>query len=84
MAMTEQLSAVAMQQMEIIGTFLDAKQQLETQRLFQEMAAQAQKDYTPSEASAQSARRSAASPGPSAPEPLHRCNSPNIRWTGRT
>lgn len=50
MAMTEQLSAVALQQMEIIGAFLDAKHQLETQRLFQELSAQAHKDYTPSEA----------------------------------
>lgn len=49
MAMTEQLSAVAMQQMEIVGAFLDAKHQLETQRLFQEMAAQTHKDYNPSE-----------------------------------
>lgn len=48
--MTEQLSAVAMQQVEIIGTFFDAKHQLETQRLFQQMAAEANHDYTPSAA----------------------------------
>jgi hypothetical protein len=49
-SMTEQLSAVAMQQVQIIGTFFDAKHQLETQRLFQEMAAKANHDYTPSAA----------------------------------
>jgi hypothetical protein len=49
MRATEQLSAVGLQQVFVLGTFLDAKQQLETQRLFQEMAAQAQKDYHPSE-----------------------------------
>jgi hypothetical protein len=47
--MTEQLTATAMQQMEIIGTFLDAKDQLETQRLFQSMVADTRRDYTPSE-----------------------------------
>jgi len=45
---TEQMSAVAMQQTMIIGTFLDAKHQLETQRLFQELQVQAHKDYQPS------------------------------------
>ncbi|MCC7305007.1 MAG: hypothetical protein IT558_01975 [Alphaproteobacteria bacterium] len=49
MLMTEQLSAVAMHQVFIFGTFLDAKQQLETQRLFQELQAEAHKDYHPSE-----------------------------------
>jgi hypothetical protein len=49
MFMTEQLSAVAMQQMLIVGAFLDAKHQLETERLFQQLAAQAHKDYHPSE-----------------------------------
>ncbi len=48
MAMAEQLSAVAMQQMTIIGTFLDAQEQLETQRLFQQLMARAHKDYHPS------------------------------------
>ena len=47
--MTEQLTATALQQFMIIGTLFDAKHQLETQRLFQTMSAQAQKDYTPSE-----------------------------------
>lgn len=48
MAMAEQLSAVAMQQMTILGTFLDAQEQLETQRLFQQLMARAHKDYHPS------------------------------------
>ncbi len=49
MMFTEQMSAVAVQQAMIIGTFLDAKHQLETQRLFQQLQAQAHKDYHPSE-----------------------------------
>jgi len=49
MLMTEQLSAVAMQQALVIGTFLDAKHQLETQRIFQTLQAEAHKDYHPSE-----------------------------------
>lgn len=49
MMLTEQLSAVGMQQMMIVGAFLDAKHQLETQRLFQQLAAEAHKDYYPSE-----------------------------------
>ncbi|MCB1721743.1 MAG: hypothetical protein KDI11_08315 [Alphaproteobacteria bacterium] len=49
MMMTEQLSAVMMQQVEIIGTFFDAKHQLESQRLQQELKAQAVKDYHPSD-----------------------------------
>lgn len=48
MLMTQQLSAVAMQQMEILGKFFDAKQQLETQRLFDQMKAEAHRDYHPS------------------------------------
>jgi hypothetical protein len=48
MSMAEQLAAVAMQQMTIIGTFLDAQEQLETQRLFQQLMARAHKDYHPS------------------------------------
>ena len=46
---TEQMSSVAMMQMMIVGSFLDAKNQLETQRLFQTLAARAHKDYHPSE-----------------------------------
>jgi len=49
MLMTEHFSANMMQQVKIIGTFLDAKFQLETQRLFQELTAEAHKDYHPSE-----------------------------------
>lgn len=49
MLMTEQLSAVAMQQMLQIGQFFDAKQQLEVQRLHQQLKAEAVKDYHPSE-----------------------------------
>lgn len=47
--MTSQMTAVAMQQMKILGTFFDAKHQLETQRLFQQLMAEAHKDYQPSE-----------------------------------
>jgi hypothetical protein len=49
MLMAEQLSVVGMHQVQIIGTFLDAKHQLETQRVIQQMTAQAHKDYHPSE-----------------------------------
>ena len=48
MMMTQQLTAVAMQQVQMFGSFLDANHQLETQRLFQGMQAQTQKDYQPS------------------------------------
>lgn len=47
--MTEQLSAVMMQQAAIIGAFFDAKFQLESQRKTQELMARAHKDYHPSE-----------------------------------
>ena len=47
--MAEQFSAIALQQMQIVGSFLDAKHQMETNRLFQQLAAQAHKDYHPSE-----------------------------------
>ena len=46
---TEQMSAVAMQQTMSIGTFFDAKHQLETQRLLQELQVEAHIDYQPSE-----------------------------------
>ncbi len=49
MLMAEQLTAGGIQQIQIIGTFFDAKHQLETQRLFQTLVAQAHKDYHPSE-----------------------------------
>ena len=38
MLMADQLTAVAMQQMQIIGTFMDAKHQLETQQVLQKIA----------------------------------------------
>ncbi|MCB1592669.1 MAG: hypothetical protein KDI90_09485 [Alphaproteobacteria bacterium] len=47
--MTEYLSAIGMYQMEILGAMLDAKHQLETQRLFWQLHAEAHKDYHPSE-----------------------------------
>ncbi len=47
--MTEQMSAVGMQQMMMVGQFFDAKTQLESQRLFQELQVEAHKDYQPSE-----------------------------------
>jgi len=39
--MTNQLTATSMQQVQIIGSFFDAKHQLETQRMFQQMTAEA-------------------------------------------
>ncbi|MEM8833655.1 MAG: hypothetical protein AAGB32_03835, partial [Pseudomonadota bacterium] len=47
--MTVQLSAVAMRQVFIIGKMFDAKHQQETQRLFQQLMAEAHRDYYPSE-----------------------------------
>ena len=44
----EQMVATAMLQTFSIGTFFDAKHQLETQRLFQELQFEAHKDYQPS------------------------------------
>jgi len=49
MLFAEQITAMAMHQVTVIGAFFDAKHQLETQRLFQELMAQAHKDYHPSE-----------------------------------
>lgn len=46
--MSNQLATVGMQQVQIIGTFFDAKHQMETQRLFQTLTARAHKDYHPS------------------------------------
>ncbi len=48
MMMTEQLVHTAMYQTLIIGSLLDAKQQLEAQTLFQKLAAEAHQDYQPS------------------------------------
>ncbi len=47
MFMTNQFSAIALQQVEIVGTFLDGKHQLETQMVIQEWQLQALKDYQP-------------------------------------
>ena len=49
MLFTEQMTATAMQQTMSIGMFLDAKHQLETQRLLQTLQYEAHKDYQPSE-----------------------------------
>ncbi len=46
--MGNQLSAVGTQQVMAVGMFMDAKNQLESQRLLQELQAQAHKDYHPS------------------------------------
>ncbi len=47
--MTQQFSAVMMQQTTLIGMLMDASIQLETQRKLQELQARAHKDYHPSE-----------------------------------
>lgn len=47
--MSTQMSAVAMYYTQIIGTFLDAQTQLETQRVFRKLQYEAHRDYTPSE-----------------------------------
>lgn len=47
--MAEQMSNIMIQQIHILGTFFDAKHQLETQRLFATTAAIAHRDYHPSE-----------------------------------
>lgn len=49
MAIAEQISAVALYQAQIIGSFFDAEQQMDTQRRLQRLQAQAHKDYRPSE-----------------------------------
>lgn len=48
MLMAQQMTVTAMQQVQIIGTFFDAKHQLESQRLLQDLQAQAHKQYHPS------------------------------------
>lgn len=47
--MTQQLTVTMAMQVSIIGTLLDAKNQLEVQRKMQELQARAHKDYHPSE-----------------------------------
>ncbi len=49
MLMAEQFTANMSAQVQAIGMMLDAKHQLETQRLFQQKTAEAHKDYQPSE-----------------------------------
>ncbi|MGH1378531.1 MAG: hypothetical protein ACRBB3_06885 [Alphaproteobacteria bacterium] len=46
--MGNQLGGVGTQQVMMIGMFIDAKEQMETQRLMQELHAQTNKDYQPS------------------------------------
>lgn len=46
---TTQMNIVSMQQMQILGAFFDAKNQMETQRTFQELQAEAHRDYIPSD-----------------------------------
>lgn len=48
MLMTEQFVTTMINQMFIVGTFLDAQQELEVQRLYQELTAEAHKDFQPS------------------------------------
>ena len=48
MLMAEQLSAVAMQQTQIVGSFMDASHQMETQQTLRTLNARAHKDYHPS------------------------------------
>jgi hypothetical protein len=48
MLMAEQLTVTALYQVQIFGSFLDAKHQLETQRILQKLQAEAHKDYHPS------------------------------------
>lgn len=47
-AMATQMAAVAMQYTEIIGSFIDAQTQLDSQRLLRELQLEAHKDYRPS------------------------------------
>ena len=47
--MTTQMTGIMAQQMLIVGTFLDADEQLDMQRDIQELTIRAQKDYHPSE-----------------------------------
>ena len=47
--MSTQMGAVAMQYTQIVGAFLDAQVQLDTQRLLRELQFEAHKDYQPSE-----------------------------------
>lgn len=46
--MSDQITATAMQQVMVVGTFFDAKHQMETQRTLRKFHAEAHKDYHPS------------------------------------
>lgn len=46
-SMTEQLVSTGMLQIMAVGAFFDAKEQMEVQRLFQELTAEAHRDYHP-------------------------------------
>ncbi len=48
-AMTRELVSVAMYQVKLIGMFFDAEQQRDTQRTYNRLTAQANKDYHPSD-----------------------------------
>ena len=48
-AMLNQMGSVAMQYTEIVGSFLDAQHQMDTQRLIRKLQFDAHKDYRPSE-----------------------------------
>lgn len=48
MMITEQVTVTGVQQVAMIGTMLDAKQQMEAQRLIQRLQAETHKDYHPS------------------------------------
>ncbi len=48
MMMTDQLSAIAMAHTFAIGKFFDAKHQMESERIFQQLMAQTHSDYQPS------------------------------------
>ena len=47
--MATQMGAVAMQYTQMVGSFMDAQNQLDTQRLLRELQFEAHKDYQPSE-----------------------------------
>ena len=49
MMLTDQIALSSMQQMQAMGMFMDAKHQMETQRVMQVLKARAHKDYQPSE-----------------------------------
>ena len=48
MLMSEQITATAMKQVQIIGSFFDARQKMQTQQVLQKIRAQTHKNYQPS------------------------------------